>query len=355
MISPASRARASWSPTADWTRRRSGRAPYTGSNPVSASHSLAAGDTVSVSRRPASRAASPAICRSTIWRQLAGGQRVEHDHVVQPVQELRLERVADRGHDRVPLGRLVAERRVGDELGPQVRGEDQDGVPEVHRPALAVGQPPVVEHLEQDVEDLRMGLLHLVEQYHGVRPPAHRLGELAAFLVADVAGRGADQPGHRVLLAVLAHVDPDHGPLVVEQELRQRLGQLGLAHAGRPQEQERAGGPVRVGHARPGPADRVGDRLHGPALPDHPPADLVLHPQQLGRLAFEQPAGRDAGPGGHHVSHVVRADLLLHHRRRSGDPARRFFFGRTGRGARRRSTSALTVGISPYSSRDAAS
>ena len=34
-----------------------------------------------------------------------------------------------------------------------------------------------------------------------VRPPAHRLGELAALLVADVAGRGADQPGHRVLLA----------------------------------------------------------------------------------------------------------------------------------------------------------
>src|SRR6202021_1310880 len=43
--------------------------------------------------------------------QLAGGQRVEHDHVVQPVQELRLERTPERGHDRVPLGRLVAERR----------------------------------------------------------------------------------------------------------------------------------------------------------------------------------------------------------------------------------------------------
>ncbi|MCW2888081.1 MAG: hypothetical protein QOE54_7392 [Streptosporangiaceae bacterium] len=30
-ISPASRARASWSPIADWTSRRSGRAPYSGS------------------------------------------------------------------------------------------------------------------------------------------------------------------------------------------------------------------------------------------------------------------------------------------------------------------------------------
>src|SRR3712207_8467602 len=59
-------------------------------------------------------------------------------------------------------------------------------------------------------------------------PPLFR--SLPAGLVADVAGRRADQPGHRVLLGVLAHVDADHGPLVVEQELRQRLGQLGLAH-----------------------------------------------------------------------------------------------------------------------------
>src|ERR1700755_2017878 len=47
-----------------------------------------------------------------------------------------------------------------------------------------------------------------------------------------------------------------------------------------------------------------------------PPPDLLLHPEQLGRLALEQPPGRDAGPGGHHVGHVIWADLLLHHRRR---------------------------------------
>src|SRR5690606_40720408 len=51
---------------------------------------------------------------------------------------------------------------------------------------------------------------------------------------------------HRVLLGVLAHVDPGERPLVVEQELGQRLGQLGLAHPGRTKEQERAGRPVRV-------------------------------------------------------------------------------------------------------------
>src|ERR1019366_2402502 len=75
------------------------------------------------------------------------------------------------------------------------------------------------------------------------------LGQLAALLVSHVPGRCTDQPGHRVLLAVLAHVDADDGALIVEQELGERLGQLGLAHSGGPEEQERSGGPVWVGDA----------------------------------------------------------------------------------------------------------
>jgi hypothetical protein len=91
-----------------------------------------------------------------------------------------------------------------------------------------------------------VGLLDLVEQHDGVRTTPHRFGELTALLVADVAGRRADEPGNTVLLAVLAHVDPHDGPFVVEQELGQRLGELGLADAGRSEEQERAGRSVGV-------------------------------------------------------------------------------------------------------------
>jgi hypothetical protein len=48
-------------------------------------------------------------------------------------------------------------------------------------------------------------------------------------------------------------------------------------------------------------------------LPDHPAAQRVFHPEQLGRLALQQPPGRDTRPRGHHIGHVVRADLLLEH------------------------------------------
>ena len=83
-----------------------------------------------------------------------------------------------------------------------------------------------------------MRLLDLVEQHDLVRPATHGLGQLAALLVADVAGRSADEPRGRELLHVLAHVDPHQGPLVVEQELGQGTGQLGLSHARGAQEDE---------------------------------------------------------------------------------------------------------------------
>ena len=71
---------------------------------------------------------------------------------------------------------LRVERRVDEVVRAEVAGQDQQRVAEVDGAALAVGQPAVVEHLQQDVEDLGVRLLHLVEQHHGVGPAADRLG-----------------------------------------------------------------------------------------------------------------------------------------------------------------------------------
>ena len=109
-----------------------------------------------------------------------------------------------------------------------------------------------------------MRLLDLVEEHHRVRTPPHRLGELARLLVADVSGRRANHARHRVLLLVLGHVDADHRLLVVEQKLGERPRQLGLADAGRAEEQEAAERPVRVLQAGTGAPDGVGDRRRSP-------------------------------------------------------------------------------------------
>ena len=104
---------------------------------------------------------------------------------------------------------------------------------EIDRVALVVAQAAVVEHLQEDIEDVAMGLLDFVQENDRIGPAADGLGQHAALFIAHVARRGADQPADGVPLHELAHVEADHGVFVVEHHFGQGLAQLGLAHAGR--------------------------------------------------------------------------------------------------------------------------
>src|SRR3990170_5678442 len=104
-----------------------------------------------------------------------------------------------------------------------------------------------------------MRLLELVEEDDGVGTPADGLRELAALLEADVARRRTEEPADGVLLHVLGHVEPNHGALVVEHELSERLRELRLADAGGPEEDEGADRAVGVLEAGTRPPEGVGD------------------------------------------------------------------------------------------------
>ena len=205
---------------------------------------------------------------------------VEHDDLVDPVEQLGPEDALELAHHArlhvvVAESLLVADREaerlvLRDLRGADVRRHDHDRVPEVDLPALGVRQLPVLEDLEEDVEDVRMGLLDLVEEHDRVRLAADGLGELAALVVADVARRRADEPGHRVLLHVLRHVDLDHRVLVAEQELGERARQLRLPDARGAEEDERAGRPLRVLDPGAGAADRLRDGDDRQLLADRP-------------------------------------------------------------------------------------
>ncbi len=120
-------------------------------------------------------------------------------------------------------------------------------------------------------------------------------------------------------LGVLRHVDADHGALVVEEEVGERLGQLGLADTGGAEEEEGPGRTVGIRDPGPRAPDRVGHGLHRGGLADQPLADDLLHVQQLLGLTLEQTAGGDAGPRGDDLGDGVGVDLLLHHRPTRGD------------------------------------
>ena len=150
---------------------------------------------------------------------------------------------------------------IREERASEVRRHDDDGVLEVDRPPFAVGQPAVVEQLEQHVQDFRMRLLDLVEQHHRVGPAANRFGQLSRFLVSDVSRGRTEQARHRVLFLILRHVDANHRVLVVEQERGQRAGELGLADSGRTQEDEAAQRAIRVLQPSTSATNGVCDRV----------------------------------------------------------------------------------------------
>jgi hypothetical protein len=70
----------------------------------------------------------------------------------------------------------------------EVRGHDDERVPEVDLVAERVGEDAVLEDLQQQVRQVGMRLLDLVEKDDRVRIPPDALGQLTAFLVTDVAG-----------------------------------------------------------------------------------------------------------------------------------------------------------------------
>jgi hypothetical protein len=90
-----------------------------------------------------------------------------------------------------------------------------------------------------------------------------------------------------VPLAELAHVEADHGGLVVEEAIGERLGQLGLADAGGTQEQEGSDRPAGIAHA--GAAAAHGPRHGGDrvVLPDHAGVQIDLEVASRSRSLSE--------------------------------------------------------------------
>ena len=57
-----------------------------------------------------------------------------------------------------------------------------------------IRQAPIIHDLQQNVEEIRMGLFDFVEQQHAMRVLVDCIGQQTALIVADVARRRTDQP-----------------------------------------------------------------------------------------------------------------------------------------------------------------
>ena len=141
-----------------------------------------------------------------------------------------------------------------------------------------------------------MGLLDFIEQHHLIRPAAHSFSQNAAFIIADIARRRADEPRHCVLLHELAHVDAHQCLIVIEQKACERFSQFSLADTGWPEEQETAKRAVGVLQASTCTAHRLRDALDRFGLADHTLAENFFHLEQLLTLPFHHLVDRNSGP-----------------------------------------------------------
>ena len=158
--------------------------------------------------------------------------------------------------------------------------------------AVGIGQPPVVEHLQEQVPHPRMRLLELVQQHHRERLLADALGQRVrtgrrAALAHDLADR--------LTGLELAHVQPDQPVGRTEQELRERLRQFGLAGAGGAGEEEDADRLGGVDQARLQHGDAVDHRADGLVLADHPLGEVGAHGGEVERGGVAEDVRRQAG------------------------------------------------------------
>ena len=80
-----------------------------------------------------------------------------------------------------------------DNIRSGIGGHDKDGVLEVDRTALVISKASIVKHLQQHIEDIRMGLFYLVEKDDRLRLSSHGLCQLTALIVTNVSRRSSDE------------------------------------------------------------------------------------------------------------------------------------------------------------------
>ena len=150
----------------------------------------------------------------------------------------------------------------------QVRGHDDERILEVHQPAFVVCQTTVIQHLQQDVEHIRMRFFDFIEQNHRVRFSTNCFGQLTAFVIAYVSGRRTDESGGAEFLLVLTHIDTGHHVLVVEEVVCEGFGQFSLTDTCSAEEDERTDRSFRILQTRPATPDSIADGFNCRVLTD---------------------------------------------------------------------------------------
>lgn len=101
--------------------------------------------------------------------------------------------------------------------GTEVARHDDNGIAEVDDTTLTVSQTTIIEHLQEEGDELPCSFLDFINENDGVGFPTNVLGKLTALIVPDITRGSTNETGDRVLLRVFRAIDTDHSVWGVEE------------------------------------------------------------------------------------------------------------------------------------------
>src|SRR5579883_1863883 len=144
---------------------------------------------------------------------------MEDDDLINAVEKLRAEMLAKQLHQPLTDGieGLLCGGGGKNPVSAEIAGHDDNGMAEINHMPLAVCEPPVIQQLQQDIEDIRVRFLDLIEQDHAVRAAADRFGQLSGLFVADIARRRPKQSADSMPFLELAHIQAHHAVFISKE------------------------------------------------------------------------------------------------------------------------------------------
>ena len=82
---------------------------------------------------------------------------------------------------------------AGDSAGANIASHDDHGIAEAHSAPAVIGQAPVIQQLQQNIEYIRVRLFNLIKQDHAVGLAPHRFGQLSTLLISYIPWGRAHQ------------------------------------------------------------------------------------------------------------------------------------------------------------------
>ena len=228
----------------------------------------------------------------------------DHSHTGQQCRfEMSSQHRPNSGVQHLDIRSLSVGAKLSDTLAAQIGSHQDQSVAKIDFTPFAVIGYAFVEHLVKQVQDIRVGLLYLVEQHHRVGLLSHGLRQYAALSIADVAGRCSDQSGQGMFLLVLRHIDRGDKPLTAVQQVSQGVGRFCLANAAGAHQQEYTYGSIRPVHAGRDGAQAAIQSLHGALLTEDAAAQILGKVQDLRAVFTGQLFRWNTSPGTDHLCH----------------------------------------------------